>query len=386
MLSHAMISQTVLSQTTTSLPRSARCQLTALRMICICACVVAIACNAHAQSHPQLVTVAGSGSPQNNGDAGVATLLGVKDTFGVEIGPQHALYIAEVGHHRIRRVDLTTNHITTVAGNGTKGYAGDGKLATEAQLNEPYEVRFDAAGNLYFVEMQNHVIRRVDATTQVITTIAGTGKAGFHGDGGPATRATFNRPHSIALDQQGNLYIADIGNHRIRRINLGTGIIETIAGNGEKELPADGQLAKQHPMLGPRALYVTGNQLWIALREGNSVWQLDLQTGRLKHIAGSGQSGSVDGGPREATFSGPKGLVVDDKENVYVVDTENHTIRRIDGQSREVTTIAGNGVAGHGVGRALSAQINRPHGICLGADGSLFVGDTLNHRVVQIRE
>lgn len=332
-----------------------------------------------AVSAQKLETVAGSGATENNGDAGKATEVAVKDTFGVEIGPDGALYIAEVGHHRIRRVDLKTHRISTAVGNGGKGYSGDGGSAAEARLNEPYEVRFDSDGNMYFVEMQNHVVRRVDAKTKAITTIAGIGESGFGGDSGLATKAVFNRPHSIALDGKGNLYIADIGNHRIRRVHLATGIVDTIAGTGEKELPLDGQMAKGNPMLGPRALYVVGEVMWIALREGNSVWRLDLTSGRLKHIAGSGKQGLANGAATLATFNGPKGIVVDQKNNAFVVDTENHVIRRIDGETRQVTTIAGTGKPGSG-----AAAMNRPHGICLGSGGELFVGDTLNHRVVRM--
>ena len=208
-------------------------------------------------------TVAGNGDPSVVGQP-----------FGVEIGPDGALYICEVQNHRVLRLHRDSGQLTTVAGTGVKGYSGDGGPATSAELSEPYEVRFDREGNMFFVEMKNHLVRRVDTTTQRISTVAGAGTAGFSGDGGPATKAQFKNPHSIALYESGQrreLYIADIANHRIRMVDLNTGLVETIAGTGEKKLPLDDQTARGNPMVGPRALFVDGDTLWIALREGNSV-------------------------------------------------------------------------------------------------------------------
>lgn len=336
-------------------------------------------------------TVAGTGSPENNGDQGNATKINIGDTFGVEVGPDGALYVTEVKNHRVHRVDLKTGKLTVVAGNGKKGYSGDGGPATKASLNEPYEVRFDKNGNMFFVEMKNHVIRRVDAKTGVISTIAGTGKQGFSGDGGPAIKATFSVPHSIALDGKGGLYVADIGNHRIRRIDLKTGIVDSIAGSEKRVLPKDGQTAKGNPILGPRALYIDGTTMWIALREGHSVWKLNLGDGILHHVAGTGKKGfSGDGGPaKDATFNGPKGIAVGPKGNVYVVDTENQAIRMINTKTKIISTIAGSGPGNRGSGGdgglATKAQLARPHGICVGLDGAVYIGDTLNHRVRRVK-
>ncbi|MCU0880380.1 MAG: hypothetical protein MUF06_21625, partial [Pirellulaceae bacterium] len=209
---------------------------------------------------------------------------------------------------------------------------------------------------------KNYVVRKVDAKTGLISTVAGTGKLGFSGDGGPATKAQLNIPHSIALDGDDNLYIADIGNHRIRKVDAKTGVITTIAGNGEKQQPTAGPAAGK-PMLGPRALFIDGQTLWIALREGHAVWKLDLASGQLTHVAGTG--------------------------NVYVVDTENHAIRQIDTASGTISTIAGLGPkhpggTGDG-GPATEATLDRPHGICIGPDGAVYIGDTLNHRVRVVR-
>lgn len=310
----------------------------------------------------QVATVAGSGDPADLGDP-----------FGVEVGPDGALYVTEVRHYRVTRVDLKSGARTVVAGCGRKGYAGDGGPADRAELNEPYEVRFEADGTMYFVEMQNHLVRRVDGKTRAISTVAGTGKKGFGGDGGPAREALFNQPHSIALDGRGGLLVADIGNHRIRRIDLKAGTIESIAGDGRAQGPGDGQKARGAPILGPRALFVQDRTLWIALREGHSVWTLDLDSGLLSHRAGTGKKGFTgDGGPaREATFDGPKGIAVAPDGSVVVVDTENHAIRRIDTKSGTISRIA-------------AGTLKRPHGICVGADGAVYVGDTLNHRVQRV--
>ena len=336
-------------------------------------------------------TVAGAGSPENNGDEGPATELNVGQPFGVEIGPDGALYITEVQNHRVRRLDPQSGKLTTVAGSGEKGYSGDGGPAVEARLNEPYEVRFDGAGNMYFVEMQNHVIRRVDRQSGRITTIAGTGERGYSGDGGPAVKAKFSQPHSIALDGRGGLYVADIGNHRIRRIDLKSGIVDSIAGSDQRKLPQDGQTAQGNPVLGPRALFIDGDTMWIALREGHSVWRMALEEGVLHHVAGAGRAGySGDGGAaRDARFNGPKGIALDAAGNIVIADTENHAIRRIDAQTGVITTFAGSGPdhpggAGDGAA-ATAAQLNRPHGVGVGPDGAVYIGDTLNHRVRRVR-
>src|SRR5262245_37306319 len=168
----------------------------------------------------EIRTIAGNGRQTFSGDGGPATEAGIAQPFGLTLGPDGALYVCAVGNHCIRRIDERTGFISTVAGSGQMGYDGDGKPATRALCNEPYEVRFDTEGNMFFVEMQNHVVRRVDAKTGLISTVAGSGTAGFSGDGGKAVKAQLRQPHSIALDGAGALYIADIGNNRIRRVDL----------------------------------------------------------------------------------------------------------------------------------------------------------------------
>lgn len=355
---------------------------------CLFSALVLVVSDGHAGV---IETIAGTGQPKANGSAGQATKLNISQPFGVEVGPDGHLYITEVGNHRVWKLNLSSGKMTVVAGNGKKGYTGDGGPATKASLNEPYEVRFAPDGDMYFVEMQNHLIRVVDAQTGIITTLAGTGQQGYAGDGGPAKKAQFSQPHSIALDEQGNVYVADIANHRIRKIDIQTGIIDSIVGNGEKKLPEDGKPGKGNPIYGPRALYIHDGVLWIALREGNSVWKMNLADGIIHHVAGTGKKGYTgDGGPAaSATFEGPKGIAIGPDRNVYISDTENQTIRVIDLSTGNIKTIAGRGpkfrgYAGDGKD-ALKASLDRAHGLCVGPDGSVYIGDTNNHRVRRVR-
>jgi sugar lactone lactonase YvrE len=352
--------------------------------ICV---LVFVTCSAARAEEFIIDTVAGTGTAENNGDAGPARLINIGDPFGVEVGPDGALYITEVRHHRVRRLDLATGKLSTVAGCGRRGYSGDGGPAADAELNEPYEVRFDRHGNMYFVEMQNHIVRRVDGETKTITTVGGNGKRGFAGDGGLATEAMLNQPHSIALDESGGLYVADIGNHRIRRINLQTGIIESVAGNSERKLPREGQEALGNSILGPRALCIDGNNLWIALREGHSIWRMDLSAGTLHHIAGTGEAGfDGDSGPaRTAKFNGPKGIAAGPGETLFVADTENNAVRRIDLRSGTISSVndgsSNAAVPADKGNHVVDVRLNRPHGVCVGPDGTIYIGDTLNHVV-----
>jgi streptogramin lyase len=335
----------------------------------------------------QILTVAGTGEAGYSGDNGPALKAKLNNPFGIVRGPDRALYICDMGNHVIRRVD-TNGIITTVAGTGRKGYAGDGGPALRADLNEPYEVRFDAASAMYFVEMRHHIVRRVDATSKIISTVAGTGKPGFSGDGDAATNAALNQPHSIQLDA-GNLYICDIGNHRVRKADLRTGKISTFVGNGSKNPTKDGSPFANNPLFGPRAIdFDAAGNAWLALREGNAVYRLDLKQRTIHHVAGTGKTGfSGNGGPAKlATLSGPKGLSIAANGDVYLADTESHSIRMIDSKTGRLELIAGTGERGDGPdGDPLQCKMARPHGVFLDADGSVFVGDSEAHRVRVIR-
>jgi streptogramin lyase len=335
-----------------------------------------------------MVNHIGTGAAGYTGDGGPRDAATIANPYGVVIGPDQALYICEIDNHVIRRVG-PDGRVTTVAGNGRRGFDGAGGPALAATLNEPYEVRFDAQGNLWFVDMKNHVVQKVDARTRVLTTVAGTGQAGFEGDGGPASAAKLNQPHSIQLDAAGNLYICDIGNHRVRRVDAATGRISTFAGTGTRGPTPDGGRFAEVPLNGPRALdFDRSGHLWLALREGNAVYRLDLSAGTLHHMAGTGKKGFTgNGGPaRQATLSGPKGLSIGPDGDVYLADTESHSIRRIDVRTGHLELVAGTGGRGDGpAGDPLACRMARPHGVFVDRDGSIWIGDSEAHRVRVLR-
>ncbi len=327
--------------------------------------------------------VAGTGAAPSGTD-GVATDVAVGGPFGVVSATGGVLYVCETVGHVVRRVDLKSGLVRTVAGTGRSGYSGDGGPALQAKLNEPYEVRLDRAGNLFFVEMKNHVVRRVDAASGVITTVAGTGEPGFSGDGGPATTARLRRPHSIVLDDTGAVFICDIGNHRVRRVDPATGVISTWAGTGHRGVTSDGASLSEAPLDGPRALAYCAGNLYLALREGNRIYRIDMSAGTLHHIAGTGEPGYTgDGGPAQlARLSGPKGICVAGNGDIYLADTESHTIRAIRAGTGIIETVAGTGRPGDGPeGPALHCGLRRPHGVAADSSGRIYIGDSSNNRV-----
>ncbi len=337
----------------------------------------------------RVTTFAGNGKDIPIPVDGPATSTAISQPFGVCIGPDQALYVCDVGSHVVRRIDLKSGEMATVAGCGRKGYSGDGGSATDAELNEPYEVRFDSHGNMIFVEMQNHIVRKVDAKTDIISTVAGNGSAGYAGDGGPAVAAQLNQPHSIALDRDDQIYICDIRNHRIRVVDPDKGLISTFVGTGEHSATPDGAEIAGTPLNGPRALDFDGDHsLFLALREGNAIYRIDLQKRALHHLAGTGKSGySGDGGPgKQAQLAGPKGVSLSRSGDLYFADTESHTVRVLRQSSGIVETVIGDGTAGDGPdGDPQKCRLNRPHGVFVSADDWLYVGDTNNHRVRRMK-
>jgi len=234
----------------------------------------------------------------------------------------------------------------------------------------------------------NHTVRRVDAVTNQISTVAGTGEAGFSGDDGPATQAQMKQPHSIQFGPKGHLYICDIGNHRIRMVDLASGFITTFAGTGERSKTPDGASIHGTDLNGPRAIdFDADGNMWLALREGNAVYKIDMKQETLHHMAGTGEKGFTgNGGPAKlATLSGPKGISVGPDGNVYLADTESHSVRMIDPNSNTLYLIAGIGKRQNGPdGEALECGFARLHGIFVDSDGAIYVGDSENHCVRRI--
>jgi DNA-binding beta-propeller fold protein YncE len=309
----------------------------------------------------------------------------LNNPYGIVTGPDGAIYFCDLDNQRIRKIDPTTRRMVTVAGNGTRGYSGDGGPATSASLNMPHEIDFDASGSFYLAERDSHVIRRVDAKTGIISTFAGTGAAGFSGDGGPAAAAQLRQPHSIAIDPaKAFLLICDIGNHRIRRVDFATGVIDTLGGTGERQPTPDGAPLKGTPLNGPRTMvFDSAGNLYLALREGNAIYSIDRSSLTLRHLAGTGQSSySGDGGQaRAATLAGPKGLAWA-RDVLYVADTENHVIREIDLKTGTIRTALGTGRRGDGPEPEPSqCALARPHGLMVDSRGVLYVTDSEAHRV-----
>lgn len=339
----------------------------------------------HAQANDWTIqTIAGTGKAGFSGDGGPAIEAQLDNPFGVVRGPDNCIWFCEYSGQRIRRI-RQDGKIETMAGNGTKGYSGDGASALNATFNMPHEIRFDKTGNLYVVDMMNHVVRKVDTRSGIISTFVGTGTMGYSGDGDAANKAQLNKPHSIQFGPDGQLYVCDIGNHVIRAVDMSTNRISTFAGTGKAGVTPDGSAIAGTPLNGPRSIdFDSQGSLWLATREGNQVFRMDLKAGRIFHMAGTGKSGfDGNGGPaKDATLKGPKGIAIDSQGNVWLADTESHSVRMINAKTGNLELIAGTGKLGDGPdGAPLQCNLARLHGIFVDSDDSVYIGDSEAHKI-----
>jgi len=331
-----------------------------------------------------ITTVAGNGTKGFSGDGGPAAQASLDSPLGIAVGPEGSLYISDFDKHRIRRVDQDGN-ITTVAGNGTVGFSGDGGPATQASLNAPYGIAVGVEGSLYISDFNSHRIRRVDQDGN-ITTVAGNGTAGFSGDGGPAIQASLNGPIGIAVGADGNLYFSDAGNQRVRRVSPDGNII-TVAGNGTSGFSGDGGPAIQASLNAPYDVAIgTDGSVYISDIGNQRVRRVGTD-GIITTVAGNGSAGfSGDGGPaNQASLNNPYGIAVASDGALYISDYFNARIRRVD-EAGVIVTVAGKGTYGFGGdgGPALQAVFNVPVFIEIGANGNLYCSDWLNHRIRQV--
>lgn len=340
-----------------------------------------------------ITTIAGDGTHGFSPDGSLATssaiALALDSVSNVAVDPDGNLVFSEGNAARVRRIFKKTGALETVAGSGRASFAGDGGPATAAALKAPSEIAFDRDGNLYIADAANYVLRRVDAKTKIITTIAGIRKNAFTGDG-LATETALARPGGLTFDRDGRLVIADTMNALLRRLDFRSGRIETIAGNGDMNFDGSPGKALEKGMAWPNApRFDRAGNLYFCATGNNRVLRLDAKSGQITVAAGSGLripfAGDAGPGPA-ARMNQPASLAVDAAGNVFIADTQNHAIRRLDAKTGILTTIAGDGTPGFGGdgGPAVKARFNLPIGLGLDGKGNLYVLDSINARIRKI--
>jgi sugar lactone lactonase YvrE len=388
-------------------------------------------------------TVAGTGDSGWSGDGALACAACLNEPKSLTIDGEGNLFIADSENHVVRKIDMKTQCIKTVAGaiqrnelgvkivssvpvaegvngdpfaesgtvdlhavtqqtdlSGTVRYVatgtapatrfnGDGRPAEQALLNFPTAVVVDREGHLYIADTLNHRVRRVDAETGVITTVAGLGRPRFFGDGGLAVEAGLNEPTALAVSDEGVLYIADQSNNRVRAVDLATGVIRTVAGTGQAGYNGDGVAATETGLAGPSGLVLASDgTLFIADSFNGRVRALDPVTGLIRTVVGDGGEYRYQGPdkPPSRSLSRPSGIALDEEGNLYVTDSDNHLVRRWNRITGFIERVAGVGVAAYGGdgGAALEAGLSYPFGVVMDRAGHVLVADTFNHRIREI--
>ena len=339
-------------------------------------------------SNTIITTVAGSAVAGRGGDGGRATASELSYPEAVAVDASGNIYIADRENQIIRMVTKSTGIITTVAGNGLYGYNGDGGQAMQAQLSSPQGVAVDASGNIYIADTENHRIRMVTKSTGIISTVAGSAESGFRGDGGQATLARLLNPHSVVVDASGNIYIADASNLRIRVVTKSTGVITTVAGNGQNGFSGDGGYATSAVIVWPQSIAVdTSGNIYIADANNRRIRKVTKSTGIITTVVGTGQYGNGgDGGyATSAQLSSPRGVAVDASGNIYISDFSN-VIRMVTKSTGIISTVAGTGSGGFSGDGEIprSAQVSMPLGIAVDAWGNIYIADTGNKRIRKV--
>ncbi len=323
---------------------------------------------------PQVRVVVGNWLPR---EGGLEKASPLRMPFGVDFDPQSRMLIVELEGGRVLRL-AKDNGLTTLAGDGSKRYAGDGGPANKAAFHGMHNVAVSPEGAIYIADSWNHCIRKIDPSSLVTTTIAGTGKAGFDGDGGLAIKAQFDFVLCVSLSSDNKtLLVADLHNRRIRAVDLKLGIVRTIAGNGMKGVPQDGAKAVESPLVDPRAVACDSQgRVYILERAGHALRVVETD-GTIRTVAGMGKRGYRDGDAPLAEFGSPKHLAIDKQDRVIIADDQNGAIRRFDPDTNKVSTILG-----HGRSRP-AVYLSHPHGVCIEGE-KLYVVDSAHHRVLAL--
>ncbi len=333
-----------------------------------------------------ITTFAGTRMPGYAGDSGPADKARLNNPYFCIFDRVGNLILADTDNNVVRRVDRKTKRISTIVGSGRLGYEGDGGPALMTAFNNLVAIAITEVGDIFLIDRLNSRVRKFVAKSGVVTSVVGDGTKAYGGDGGPGEKAQLKEPHDCVLNRKGDLLICDVADNRIRQLDTKTGHISTFAGTGIRRSEGNGGPVERASFAGSRAIAVhprTGD-IFICEREGNCIRCVEGKTGLVTHFAGTGQKGySGDNGPaKDATFNGPKGLHCDPEGNLYIVDTENHAIRCVAARTGILTTVAGGrrGAEGDG-GLAIEAGLNRPHGVTIGPDSALYIADSENHRI-----
>ncbi len=330
-----------------------------------------------------LTVFAGGGSLVS----GPATQCRLADPFAIEFDPDGNGFLCEMTNNRVLKID-STGALTTIGGTGEKGSSGDGGPAAKAQFNGPHNLAVDKNGDVYVADTWNGKIRRIDSKSGTVSTFAGTGKKAFGGDGEPAEKADFSGIYSIAFDAPHEiLYLIDLENRRVRAIDLKTKAVRAVAGNGTKGIPADRSNALTSPLFDPRAVAVNASgEVYILERSGNALRVVD-SNGKIRTVVGTGKAGpwTPTENPLEATLRGPKHLCVDKDGNVLLADSENHVIRKYLPKENKLLRVAGTGKQGRGLNSdPLKTELNHPHGVSVDSHGTIYICDSYNSRVLKL--